>query len=295
MSRTQGLWLCLLLLALLLFFCVHHHAPVIETDLAERSRAVLNADNMSWAHIDLDGRDVTLTGAAPSEELRDRAGDLAGAVWGVRTVNNELRVDSTAAVPSVAADPAVHIPVDPTAAAAAGPIVAAGSDLQAERAAPSVDSVEAAVGDDAATEAEDNNAAAAEIAPVDAAQAAAANCQQEFNRLLEGKTSVLFESSRSAIKTTGLELLQQIAIVANSCPGVDIEIGGHTDASGSDELNQRLSEERASAVKKALAELGMTENEMSAVGYGASKPIADNANVDGRAKNRRVELIVKGL
>ncbi|MGI9287755.1 MAG: OmpA family protein, partial [Pseudomonadales bacterium] len=143
----------------------------------------------------------------------------------------------------------------------------------------------------------DNNAAAAEaeIALAEAAQAAAVNCQQEFNRLLEGKTSVLFESSRSAVKTTGLELLQQIAIVARSCPGVDIEIGGHTDASGSDELNESLSEERASAVRMALIELGMTGSAMSAVGYGASKPIADNTHVEGRAKNRRVELIVKGL
>lgn len=99
MTRTQRLWLCLLLLVLLLFFCVRHHVPLIEADLAERSRAILDADNMTWANIDLDGRDVTLTGAAPSAQLRDKAVELAGAVWGVHSVNNRLTVDSTTAAP----------------------------------------------------------------------------------------------------------------------------------------------------------------------------------------------------
>lgn len=106
MNRTQGVWLCLLLLALLLFFCVSRHSPVIEADLSERSRAVLNANNMSWANIALDGRDVTLTGVAPSAKLRASAAELAGSIWGVRSVNNELQVDSAAAVSSVDPDPA---------------------------------------------------------------------------------------------------------------------------------------------------------------------------------------------
>lgn len=292
MTRTQGLWLCLLLLVLLLFFCARHHAPVIESDLTERSRAVLNADNMTWVDIDLDGRDVILTGAAPSAELRDKAGDLAGAVWGVRSVDNQLQVDSTTAPPAVVPDPAaLQTPAEPAVASVEQPFVAADPDIQTEEPPPADKPVESSVSDTAATETE-SNVEAADIAP---AESAAVNCQQEFNRLLEGKTSVLFESGRSTIKLTGLELLQQIAVVASSCSGVEIEIGGHTDSSGSDALNQRLSKSRANAVKEALAELGMEASSMTAVGYGSAKPIADNASVAGRAQNRRVELIVKGL
>lgn len=289
MTRTQGLWLCLLLLGLLLFLCTRHHAPAIEVDLAERSRAVLDADNMTWAAIHLDGRDVTLTGAAPAAELRAKAGALASAVWGVRTVDNQLKVDSMAAAPAVASDPAATQTPAATAEEAA---VAAVADSQTEVPAPVDEPAETAATE---TETETNAEAAVGTTPAESAEAAAVNCQQQFNRLLEGKTSVLFESNRSVIKAAGRDLLQEIATVAESCPAVAIEIGGHTDSRGSDALNQRLSEARARVVKNVLAELGMRESAMTAVGYGDTKPLADNASAAGRAQNRRVELIVKGL
>lgn len=103
MSRGQSIWLLSLLLVLLLLFCASRHAPTIERDLSERSRMVLAADKLTWTAVTVNGRDLTLTGTAPSAELSKRAAELAAAVWGVRRVENRLEVaaaaDDTAAPP----------------------------------------------------------------------------------------------------------------------------------------------------------------------------------------------------
>ena len=70
----------------------------------------------------------------------------------------------------------------------------------------------------------------------------------------------------------------------------NVEIGGHTDAKGSDDYNQRLSDRRACSVGRYLKGKGIEEGRMTPVGYGESKPIADNETDEGREQNRRVEL-----
>ena len=69
-----------------------------------------------------------------------------------------------------------------------------------------------------------------------------------------------------------------------------ITVSGHTDSSGSDGANQKLSETRANAVRNALIEDGIDGSLVSATGYGESRPIADNTTAAGRATNRRVEI-----
>jgi outer membrane protein OmpA-like peptidoglycan-associated protein len=69
-----------------------------------------------------------------------------------------------------------------------------------------------------------------------------------------------------------------------------VRIEGHTDSTGDAGFNQALSERRAMAVKTVLLSRGVQESQITVVGLGESKPIADNGNADGRAKNRRVEL-----
>ena len=69
-----------------------------------------------------------------------------------------------------------------------------------------------------------------------------------------------------------------------------IEIGGHTDNTGDDVRNQLLSESRAQAAKNYLISIGCNADLISAVGYGKSKPIADNKTAEERRKNRRVEV-----
>ena len=75
-----------------------------------------------------------------------------------------------------------------------------------------------------------------------------------------------------------------------------VEIAGHTDSIGTDAYNQKLSERRAKAVRDYLVNnLGMDDKLFSAVGYGESRPIADNKTDAGRAENRRIEAELKGV
>ena len=97
---------------------------------------------------------------------------------------------------------------------------------------------------------------------------------------------VNFDFDKSKLTVNAKTILDNVGDELKAYPAIKVEIGGHTDAKGSDEYNQRLSEARANAVLKYLA---------GAVGYGESKPVADNETDEGRELNRRVELkIVDG-
>ena len=72
-------------------------------------------------------------------------------------------------------------------------------------------------------------------------------------------------------------------------PGYRVVLSGHTDSVGAEAYNQKLSEKRANAVAKALEELGVSADKITAVGYGELKPVASNKTKEGRAENRRVE------
>jgi OOP family OmpA-OmpF porin len=74
-------------------------------------------------------------------------------------------------------------------------------------------------------------------------------------------------------------------------PQIKVEIGGHTDPSGTEKANQILSEKRAQSAKKYLMDkYGIADNRLVVKGYGATRPIADNKTQEGRSKNRRVEF-----
>ena len=76
-------------------------------------------------------------------------------------------------------------------------------------------------------------------------------------------------------------------------PQIKVEIGGHTDGSGSEKANQIISEKRAQSAKKYLQDkFGISGDRMIVKGYGSTKPIADNKTKEGRSKNRRVEFRV---
>jgi len=101
---------------------------------------------------------------------------------------------------------------------------------------------------------------------------------------------VNFETGRSALTPDSYAILDEVAAVLLAHPEVRIEIGGHTDNTGSRATNARLSLERAQAVKTYLARQGVTPARMEVKGYGLDSPVATNATADGRARNRRVEL-----
>jgi outer membrane protein OmpA-like peptidoglycan-associated protein len=101
---------------------------------------------------------------------------------------------------------------------------------------------------------------------------------------------VAFETGRSALTQDSYGVLDEVAENLVARPDVRIEVGGHTDNTGSRAVNMRLSLERAQAVKAYLARRGVEPSRMEAVGYGPDHPIATNATAAGRAQNRRVEL-----
>ena len=101
---------------------------------------------------------------------------------------------------------------------------------------------------------------------------------------------VNFDTNKATIKPDSAAALDQAASALALAPKLQIEVGGHTDNVGTPQANQKLSQARAQAVARALAERGVAAGRMSARGYGQSVPIADNRSEDGRARNRRVEL-----
>ena len=113
-----------------------------------------------------------------------------------------------------------------------------------------------------------------------------------------GDTIVLrgvnFEFDKSRLTQNAKSILDGVSeeLVAN--PGIQIELGGHTDSKGTDEYNQQLSEKRANTVVKYLTDKGVAGDRMTAAGYGEAQPVADNDTDEGRELNRRVELKVTG-
>jgi len=77
-------------------------------------------------------------------------------------------------------------------------------------------------------------------------------------------------------------------------PGLNLEVEGHTDSIGSEEFNQRLSEQRAATVREYLVGQGLASESVTATGFGKTMPVATNDTASGRQKNRRVELVVSG-
>lgn len=106
--------------------------------------------------------------------------------------------------------------------------------------------------------------------------------------ILEGVT---FATGKAELKASSFETLDKVVESMLAWPEVAIEIQGHTDNSGSAALNRNLSRERAESVQAYLKEKGIAASRLTAVGYGENTPIATNATQEGRAINRRVELL----
>lgn len=102
--------------------------------------------------------------------------------------------------------------------------------------------------------------------------------------------AVQFETGKATLKTSSFEILDQIVSILKKYPDYNLRISGHTDNTGSAELNQRLSERRARSCYEYLASRGISTKRMSYVGYGESKPRASNNSESGRRQNRRVEF-----
>jgi outer membrane protein OmpA-like peptidoglycan-associated protein len=103
---------------------------------------------------------------------------------------------------------------------------------------------------------------------------------------------VLFDTDRSALKPTGLRLIQQLALVLRDHPERDVLIEGFTDSTGSEDHNRTLSLQRANAVRSALLTEGVTGQRIAIRGHGEGSPVSNNDTSSGRQLNRRVEILV---
>ena len=127
---------------------------------------------------------------------------------------------------------------------------------------------------------------------------------QQLNAVLETKDTerglvvtmadVLFDTGQYTLRQETREKLAKLAGIVIAHPGLRLTAEGHTDSTGSPEMNQTLSERRADAVVDYLESQGLPRDSLSAAGFGASRPVASNDTAAGRRQNRRVELIVSG-
>jgi outer membrane protein OmpA-like peptidoglycan-associated protein len=131
-----------------------------------------------------------------------------------------------------------------------------------------------------------------------------AQLEERLNEILETRDSarglivsmsdVLFDTGQYSLKPGAREKLAKVAGILIAYPSLNIAVGGYTDNVGGDEMNQKLSENRAGAVRDYLVQEGVVASSVSATGFGNSSPVASNDNSAGRQENRRVELVVSG-
>jgi outer membrane protein OmpA-like peptidoglycan-associated protein len=182
---------------------------------------------------------------------------------------------------------------------------AAGAQADAERDRNDAQRKQHAAEDDS-----DRNRAAAASSDAQLQQAVTdreelrARLLQQFNLILETRdtarglvvnmSDVLFDSGKYTLRPLAREKLAKISGIVLAYPSLKLAVEGNTDSVGTEDFNQKLSEERAEGVRSYLTQQGVPESSTTAAGFGKTRPIASNDTSEGRQQNRRVELIVSG-
>lgn len=112
--------------------------------------------------------------------------------------------------------------------------------------------------------------------------------------LIVNMSDVLFDTGKYTLKPNTQISLAKVAGILQAYPGLKLQVEGYTDSTGSEAFNQTLSENRADAVKDFLTSQGVAQDGITSTGYGQANPVDDNSTAAGRAKNRRVQLVVSG-
>jgi len=131
-----------------------------------------------------------------------------------------------------------------------------------------------------------------------------ARLMQQLNTVLQTRDTargliatmpdVLFATGSSTLRPAARERLARVAGILLSYPDLKLEIDGHTDSTGSPHFNEKLSQQRAEAVRSYLSEQGVAASSMTTQGFGQEQTIASNSTASGRQQNRRVEIVVSG-
>lgn len=249
--------------------------------------------NLSWRATNDGAGSVTLDGDIPDETVRPRLTDAAQQLFPKARIVDQMKVVAAPAEPWAAV--ALH-GLQNLARLTRGEAALAGKDLIVRGLADSEETAavvrkavasgvaEGFTGKDAIEVANRRQITIEPIAEAD-------RCQDMMRQTASGGT-INFARAKADLTSDSTQTLKELAQIANACPQFKIQIDGHTDSEGTDERNQRLSDRRARAVADFLSRNGVDPKRLTAVGYGASQPIADNATEAGRAKNRRIEFKV---
>jgi len=169
---------------------------------------------------------------------------------------------------------------------------AAKAQADAERARAEADAATArARAADASKSAQDANAVREQLR----AQLNSVLATSETARgLIVHMSDVLFDTGKYTLKPDTKIALAKVAGILQAYPGLKLQVEGYTDSVGSDDYNQKLSENRSGSVKDFLASQGVSINNITSSGYGKQDPVADNSTSQGRAQNRRVQMVVSG-
>ena len=153
-------------------------------------------------------------------------------------------------------------------------------------------------------------AAQAEVKSLSAKNAALSGQQKSLDQTLTGAlgqmasgtktdrgyvvslSGVAFQSGQSQLSTEAKYVLAKLSGMLLAFPAMTMSVEGHTDSTGSDEANRKLSQARAEAVVTFISEMGVPKSSMTATGFGPDKPVAPNDTEGGRAKNRRVDIVL---
>jgi outer membrane protein OmpA-like peptidoglycan-associated protein/osmotically-inducible protein OsmY len=230
---------------------------------------------------------VTLRGEAPDEPSRARLMEIAQQIYAGSSVTDMMKIVGATPEPWLSA---THIGLEQLARLQRGDVSLSGKELTIKGAADSeqvANDIRSVLATDLPPGFKGNDA----ITVMTVQEKAADSCQTLMRTTARG--TINFERAKADLLPESTQTLKDLAEIANECPSFSIQIEGHTDAEGTDERNQRLSDRRAQVVADFLAQNGVDAKRLTTVGYGATKPIADNATETGRAKNRRIEFTVK--
>jgi len=114
--------------------------------------------------------------------------------------------------------------------------------------------------------------------------------KEDVKKITNIASKIFFETNSDKLKVASLAQLDELASILKRYEAANLSIEGHADSQGADDFNLNLSQKRTESVKQYLMGRGIMESRLTAIGFGESKPIADNNTSLGRAKNRRVEL-----
>ena len=252
-----------------------------EAELA-RVRAQADAERLNRE------KDAQAATASADADRAKRDSDAALAAAALAAERAKFANDASAAAAKVEAD-RLRLESDTRAAAAKADADRAQRESDAQRAAS-----QAAL-----------DAAAKQLAAAEAQKVELRNqLLQQFNTILQTQdtarglivnmTDVLFDTGKFSLRPLAREKLAKVAGIVSGHPGLKLEVEGHTDSVGTDEYNQKLSEDRGESVRAYLTGQGMATASVTSKGFGESNPISNNESAAGRQQNRRVEIVISG-